>query len=102
MTPVTKHIATHDASAPISVHSVTVAYDRRPVLWDLDFDVVAATITGIVGPNGAGKTTLLKAILGLIPVVTGQIKIFGSTIEPKRQLICYVPQRETVDWEFPV
>jgi len=98
----TKNHATHDPSFPISVHSVTVAYDRRPVLWDIDFDITNGAITGIIGPNGAGKTTLLKAILGLVPLVTGQIKIFGSDIEKSRQLLCYVPQRETVDWDFPV
>lgn len=102
MTQANKHKATHDASFPISIHSVTVAYERRPVLWDVDFDIPSGMITGIIGPNGAGKTTLLKAILGLIPLVTGQIRIFGSDIQNSRHLLCYVPQRETVDWDFPV
>ncbi len=94
--------APHHATSPICIHSVTVAYDRRPVLWDVDVDIVEGNITGIIGPNGAGKTTLLKAILGLVPLVTGDIKIFGASIEENRKLLCYVPQRESVDWDFPV
>ena len=86
---------------PLEVHDLTVAYDRRPVLWDIDFSVPDGKLIGIIGPNGAGKSTLIKAALGMVPVASGWVKIYGRPYEEQRRLIGYVPQRESVDWDFP-
>lgn len=96
-----------DTPAPAStiaveVHDVTVAYHRRPVLWDIDLLLPAGKLIAIVGPNGAGKSTLLKAILGLVPLASGHVEIFGRPLRKARSLVGYVPQREAVDWDFPV
>ncbi len=92
----------HSAESPLSVHDMTVAYHRRPVLWDVDFDAPPRALIAIVGPNGAGKSTFIKACLGLIPRVSGQVEVFGEPMARQRRLIGYVPQRESVDWDFPV
>jgi manganese/zinc/iron transport system ATP- binding protein len=86
----------------LEVHDMTVAYHRRPVLWDVDFQVPEGKLVGIVGPNGAGKTTLIKAILGLVPLASGKCEIYGQAYRDQRHLVGYVPQRESVDWDFPV
>ncbi|MBX9679758.1 MAG: metal ABC transporter ATP-binding protein [Gemmataceae bacterium] len=86
----------------LDVHDVTVAYHRKPVLWDIDWTLREPAMVGIMGPNGAGKSTLMKAILGLVPIVHGSIRIFGQPLGPMRRRIGYVPQRESVDWDFPV
>ncbi|MFN3652904.1 MAG: metal ABC transporter ATP-binding protein [Armatimonadota bacterium] len=94
----------HGAGAsapPLEVHDLTVAYHRRPVLWDIDFSVPEGKLIGIVGPNGAGKSTLIKAALGLVPLASGWVKIYGRPYAQQRRLIGYVPQRESVDWDFP-
>lgn len=90
------------AQVSVEVHDVTVAYHRKPVLWDVDVSFPERKLIAIVGPNGAGKSTLLKAILGLVPLASGQVRIFGKPFKQARSLIGYVPQRETVDWDFPV
>lgn len=86
---------------PIEVHDLTVAYRKRPVLWDIDFTLPEGKLVGMVGPNGAGKSTLIKAIMGLLPVMSGYVKIYGEPLEKNRDLLAYVPQRESVDWDFP-
>jgi manganese/zinc/iron transport system ATP- binding protein len=86
----------------LEIHDMTVAYHRRPVLWDIDLVVPEGKLVGIVGPNGAGKTTLIKAVLGLLPLASGKVEIYGKPYDTQRQLIGYVPQRESVDWDFPV
>src|SRR5687768_14047815 len=86
----------------LDIHDVTVAYHRKPVLWDVDLTVTEPRLVGIVGPNGAGKSTLIKAILGLVPLVSGSVQVFGQSVAQERQRIGYVPQRESVDWDFPV
>ncbi len=85
----------------ISVEDLTVAYRQDPVLWDVDFNVPASTLTAIVGPNGAGKSTLLKTILGLIEPAAGRVLIYGESLKQQRQRVAYVPQRGSVDWDFP-
>jgi manganese/zinc/iron transport system ATP- binding protein len=85
----------------IEVTDLTVAYGERPVLWDVDLTVPPSTLMAIVGPNGAGKTTLIKAILGLLPIAAGQVLIYGQPYEEQRRLVGYVPQRGSVDWDFP-
>lgn len=91
------------AEPPIlDVHDVTVAYHQRPVLWDVDLVLERPQLAAVVGPNGAGKSTLLKAILGLVPLASGRVEVFGQPVARVRQRIGYVPQRESVDWDFPV
>jgi manganese/zinc/iron transport system ATP- binding protein len=83
------------------VTDLTVAYGERPVLWDVDLNVPPGTLMAIVGPNGAGKTTLIKAILGLLPIAAGQVLIYGQPYAEQRRMVGYVPQRGSVDWDFP-
>ena len=92
----------HSPDAPLSIHDMTVAYHRKPVLWDVDLDVPEGKLVGIVGPNGAGKSTLIKAALDLIPKASGRVMIYGKPYRKQRHIVGYVPQRESVDWDFPV
>lgn len=92
----------HPPEIPLAIHDLTVAYHRKPVLWDLELNIPEGKLIGIVGPNGAGKSTLLKACLDLIPKTSGEVLIYGKPYEEQRDLIAYVPQRESVDWDFPV
>lgn len=85
----------------IEVHNLTVSYDGAPVLWDIDFELPEGQIIGVIGPNGSGKTTLLKAIMGLLEPSSGFVKIFDKPLEEVRDKVAYVPQRESVDWDFP-
>ncbi|HNQ21504.1 MAG TPA: metal ABC transporter ATP-binding protein [Phycisphaerae bacterium] len=87
---------------PLAVHDLTVAYYRKPVLWDVDFEAPEGKLIAIVGPNGAGKSTLIKAALDLVPRTSGRVLFYGKPYRRQRQLIGYVPQRESVDWDFPV
>ncbi|CAG7647144.1 Manganese transport system ATP-binding protein MntB [Paenibacillus allorhizosphaerae] len=89
------------SKSPLSVRGMTVAYQKKPVLTDITFDIPEGKLVGIVGPNGAGKSTLIKAALGLIPRVSGEVSIYGRPYREQRKLIGYVPQRESVDWDFP-
>jgi len=88
-------------AAPLTATNLTVTYDRKPVLWGLDFTAPAGKLIAVVGPNGAGKSTFLKAALGLVPTVAGEVRVFGEMLARRRRDIAYVPQRESVDWEFP-
>ena len=88
-------------SPVLEIHDVTVAYERKPVLWDIDLTLPSGKLIGIVGPNGAGKSTLIKAMMGLVPISSGYTKIFGGEISEMRTRVSYVPQRESVDWDFP-
>ena len=85
----------------IRLQGLTVAYDARPVLWNIDLDVPQGSMTGVIGPNGAGKSTLLKAALGFLPSLAGQVRVLGGSSKSDRSLIGYVPQRTSVDWDFP-
>ncbi len=91
------------ASEPkaIEVTDLTVAYQDKPVLWDIDLDVPPGVLLSIVGPNGAGKTTLIKAILGLVRPAAGNVLIYDKPYDSQRQIVGYVPQRGSVDWDFP-
>lgn len=88
--------------APLEIHDLTVAYHHKPVLWGIDLTVPSGQLVGIIGPNGAGKSTLIKAALGLVPLTSGWVKSFGQPIRRSLRRIGYVPQRESVDWDFPV
>ncbi|HVA50842.1 MAG TPA: metal ABC transporter ATP-binding protein [Pirellulales bacterium] len=94
--------AANSTSPVLEIHDMTVAYHRRPVLWDVDLTIERPSLVGIVGPNGAGKSTLIKGVLGLVPIASGRVTLFGLPAASQRQLVGYVPQRESVDWDFPV
>jgi manganese/zinc/iron transport system ATP- binding protein len=85
----------------IEVTDLTVAYRDKPVLWDVDLTVPAGILMAIVGPNGAGKTTFIKSVLGLIKPAAGRVLIHGRPYAEQRRLVGYVPQRGSVDWDFP-
>ena len=93
MTSKTDHI--------IEVHDLIVSYNKKPALWNVDFDLPKGKIIGIIGPNGAGKSTLLKSIMGLLPIASGYVKIYDQALESVRDKVSYVPQRGSVDWDFP-
>lgn len=86
----------------VEIHDLTVAYHKKPVLWGVDVAVPVGQLVGIVGPNGAGKSTLIKACMGLLPVSSGWVKFFGEPLARAKTRVGYVPQRESVDWDFPV
>jgi len=81
---------------------MTIAYHKKPVLWDVDYDAPPNKLIAIVGPNGAGKSTFIKASLGLVPKASGQVELWGQPYRKVRSRVGYVPQRESVDWDFPV
>jgi len=85
----------------IDIRDMTVAYRDKPVLWDVDLQVAPGVLIAIVGPNGAGKTTLIKASLGLIKPAAGSVLIHGKPYAQQRKSVAYVPQRGSVDWDFP-
>lgn len=85
----------------LAINDLTVAYNSTPALWDVDLDVPAGVLMGVVGPNGAGKSTLIKACLNLVPRAAGAVEFFGKPYERVRDRIGYVPQRGSVDWDFP-
>lgn len=85
----------------LSVRGLSVAYDANPALWNVSLSIPVGTMTAIVGPNGAGKSTLLKSILGMVPKLAGDVKVFGRSVSSSRNSIGYVPQRASVDWDFP-
>ena len=87
---------------PLEVHDLTAGYHKKPVLWGIDLQVPKGKLVGIVGPNGAGKSTLIKAAMGQVPLSSGWVKIFGKPYNENRRRVGYVPQRESVDWDFPV
>lgn len=87
---------------PLAIRDLTVAYHRKPAIWDIDLAIPEGKLVSIVGPNGAGKSTLIKACLELIPRASGEVAIYGQAYEKERKRVGYVPQRESVDWDFPV
>jgi manganese/zinc/iron transport system ATP- binding protein len=88
-------------ASPLTVRDLTVAYQKKPVLRNISLVIPEGKLIGIIGPNGAGKSTLIKAIQGLVPVASGQVEIYGKPYKDQRKLVGYVPQRESVDWDFP-
>ncbi len=94
-------VAENCTNVPLSVRDMTVAYHRKPVLWNVTVHVPSASMVGLVGPNGAGKSTLLKAVVGMVPRISGEVSIFGKEYQQNRAAVAYVPQRESVDWDFP-
>jgi manganese/zinc/iron transport system ATP- binding protein len=88
-------------AVPVEVHDLTVTYHTQPALWNIDFQVPEGKLVAIVGPNGAGKSTLIKSMLDLIPLSSGWTKLYGQPYREVRRRVGYVPQRESVDWDFP-
>lgn len=86
---------------PLAVRGLTVSYGENPAVFSVDADFPPAAMSAIVGPNGAGKSTFLKAALGVIPRLAGEVHVFGKPVEQARARIAYVPQRASVDWDFP-
>ncbi|MEM9044190.1 MAG: metal ABC transporter ATP-binding protein [Pseudomonadota bacterium] len=89
------------SEAPLALRGVTVSYGEKPAVFSVDATFQAQTMSAIVGPNGAGKSTLLKASLGVLPKLSGEVHVFGQTMDKARDRVAYVPQRATVDWDFP-
>lgn len=85
----------------LSIDDLTVAYQEQPAIWDIDLEAPEGALMGIVGPNGAGKSTLIKAALNLVPRAAGTVKFYGKSYEQARDIVGYVPQRGSVDWDFP-
>ncbi len=85
----------------VELHDITVTYHKKPVLWDIDLTLPSGAIIGIIGPNGAGKSTMIKAIMNLVELSSGYVKLFDKTLDQVRSRVSYVPQKESVDWDFP-
>lgn len=92
----------HSSTAPLKVEHLSMRYHHKPVLTDVSFSIPEGKTIAIVGPNGAGKSTLLKGIMGLESVIEGQVHFFGEPLANKRLSTAYVPQREEIDWDFPI
>ncbi len=90
------------ARTALELHDLTVAYHKRPVLYGVDVEIPEGKLVGIVGPNGAGKSTLIKAVMGVVQPSSGWVKVFGGDAGESITRLGYVPQRESVDWDFPV
>ena len=87
--------------SPLAVRGMTVSYGQKPAVFSVDMTIESARMTAIIGPNGAGKSTLLKAALGILKPLAGTTTVFGKPVEQQRHRIAYVPQRASVDWDFP-
>ncbi|MDW8287025.1 MAG: metal ABC transporter ATP-binding protein [Flammeovirgaceae bacterium] len=85
----------------IECHDITVVYHNKPAIWNITYGLPKGELIGIIGPNGSGKTTMLKTIMGLVKPTSGYVRIFGQDLEKVRQRVAYVPQRTSVDWDFP-
>ncbi len=95
----------HESSrtaCPLELHDLTVTYDHKPVLYGVDLQIGHGEIIGLMGPNGAGKSTLVKSIMGLVTPSRGYVRVFSGSPKEHRKRIGYVPQKEAVDWDFPI
>lgn len=88
-------------SSPLAIRGLTVSYGQKPAVFSVDMTVRPGAMTAVIGPNGAGKSTLLKAALGIVKPLSGQVQVFGKPLEQQRARIAYVPQRASIDWDFP-
>ena len=93
--------AAASADTPLALRGLTVSYGEKPAVFSVDATFPERSMSAVIGPNGAGKSTLLKATLGVIPRLSGEVFVFGTPIEQARERIAYVPQRASVDWDFP-
>jgi manganese/zinc/iron transport system ATP- binding protein len=94
-------VTPHEPDLALHVEDLTVSYQGKPVLWDVDVDVPPGVMAAVVGPNGAGKSTFVKAVLGLVTPTAGHVRLFGAPYDRMRRRVGYVPQRTAVDWDFP-
>ena len=97
----TARAGTAPTEAALAVRGLTVSYGEKPAVFSVDATFRAGAMTAIVGPNGAGKSTLLKAALGIVPRLSGEVSVFGQPLADARDRVAYVPQRASVDWDFP-
>jgi len=86
----------------LTVHKLTVIYGSTLILHDISIDVSQGSLVAVIGPNGAGKTTFMKSLVGLLPAMAGSISVLGAPFHTNRDKVAYVPQRMTVDWDFPI
>src|SRR5690349_5119050 len=86
----------------LEVEELTVNYDTTAVLWDINFSIPVGICVGVIGPNGAGKSSLLKAAMGFLKGISGKVLFLGEKLSQVRQKISYIPQRSSVDWDFPM
>ena len=101
VTSITSETAQDPGASPLALRGLTVSYGEKPAVFSVDATFPARSMSAIVGPNGAGKSTLLKAALGVVPRVSGDVSVYGTPIDAARDRIAYVPQRASVDWDFP-
>ena len=92
----------HESPLPLEIHDLTVSYEDKPVLYGIDLEISDGVLVGIIGPNGAGKSTLIQAIMGMVKPLGGWVKIFGQKEKKAYLRVGYIPQKESVDWSFPV
>jgi manganese/zinc/iron transport system ATP- binding protein len=90
-----------DPTSPLAVRGLTVSYGQKPAVFSVDMTVQPGSMTAIIGPNGAGKSTLLKAALGIVKPLSGHVRVYGAPLDAQRRRVAYVPQRASVDWDFP-
>ena len=86
----------------LNVSHLTVCYEKKPAIWEADLTVPTGSMAGIVGPNGAGKSTFLKSVLNIIKPTAGKVSFFGQPYHKVKRRVAYVPQRESVDWDYPI
>lgn len=86
----------------LQIRQLSVNYGKTPALWDISLTVPSGKLVAIIGPNGAGKSTLLKASLGLIKPIGGSVHFFDAPLKEIKSHIAYIPQKESVDWDFPM
>ena len=96
-----RRLADDRAGSPFAIRGLSVSYGGKPVLFSVDYTAPPGAMIAIVGPNGAGKSTLIKAALGIVPRLSGEVSVFGRDVAKARPRIAYVPQRASVDWDFP-
>jgi len=94
-------VADIPAADPMAVRGLTVSYGDKPAVFSVDMTAPEGSMTAIIGPNGAGKSTFLKGSLGIVPKVAGEVRFFGEVLDKVRDRVAYVPQRASVDWDFP-
>ena len=95
-------MSTSPINSAIEVHDLSTSYENKPVLWRIDVIIPKGKVVGIIGPNGAGKSTLLKAMMGLIELDSGYVKVFNKPLDYVRDKVSYVPQKDSLDWDFPI
>lgn len=93
---------TTDTPYAIEVQHLTVSYHARAALLDVSVDIKKDQLVGVIGPNGAGKSTFIKAVLGFVKPDIGEVRINGLDVRRTKGQVAYVPQRGSVDWDFPI